>query len=76
MGTVVTCEILIAMNEDGDYVVVTEESEALSKLAEYCGGYHARVVKLNVTMTPPAMTVANIAVPDADTEQPEITVGN
>jgi hypothetical protein len=59
-----TCEIFIAMNEDGDWIVETDESDALSKLAEDAGGYHARVVKLTVKMTPPKMTEATVDVPD------------
>ena len=53
MAEKVTCEIFIAMNEDGNWIVESEESEALSKLAEDQGGYHARVVKITVKMTPP-----------------------
>jgi hypothetical protein len=59
-----TCEIFIAMNEDGGYVVVTDESEALERLSEHEGGYHARVVKLTVKMAPPVMTEATIDVSD------------
>lgn len=36
-------ELWVAMNEDGGYSVVTDESEALTKLAEEQGGYTARV---------------------------------
>jgi hypothetical protein len=57
-----SCEIFIAMNEDGDWVVVTDESEALSKLAEDEGGYHARVVKIIVNMAPPVMTEVEVEV--------------
>ena len=56
------CEIFLAMNEDGGWVVVTDESEALSKLAENEGGYHARVVKVTVKMAPPVMTEAEVEV--------------
>jgi hypothetical protein len=59
-----TCEIFIAMNEDGDWIVETDESDALNKLSEDAGGYHARVVKLTVTMSPPKMTEAKVVVPD------------
>ena len=64
MTTKETCEIFIAMNEDGDWIVETEESQALSKLAEDCGGYQARVIKVTVKMSPPVMTEAEIEVPD------------
>lgn len=59
-----TCELFIAMNEDGDWIVQTEESEALSRLAEDCGGYQARVVKLTVKMAPPKMSEAEVDFPD------------
>lgn len=59
-----TCEIFIAMNEDGDWIVTDEESTALEKLAEDQGGYHARVVKLTVKMSPPVMTEAEVEVSD------------
>lgn len=60
----IKCEIYLAMNEDGGWVVTHEESEALSDLGENVGGYCARVVKLTVAMTPPKMTEATIDVPD------------
>jgi hypothetical protein len=59
-----TIEVFIAMNEDGDWIVEPDESDALSKLAEDVGGYHARVVKLTVKMAPPKMTEATVDVPD------------
>jgi hypothetical protein len=60
----INCEIFIAMNEDGGWIVGADESEALSALAESEGGYHARVVKITVKMAPPVMTEAAIDVPD------------
>lgn len=57
-------ELFIAMNEDGDRVVTEEESEALNKLAEECGGYCARVVKIKVKMAPPVITEVAVDVPD------------
>jgi hypothetical protein len=59
-----TCEVFIAMNEDGDWIVETDESDAMSKLQEDAGGYHCRIVKLTVKMAPPVMTEAEITVPD------------
>jgi hypothetical protein len=59
-----TIELFVAINEDSGWVVCTDESEALEKLAEDEGGYHARVVKLIVKMSPPIMTEAEITVPD------------
>jgi len=59
-----TVEIFIAMNEDGDFVVVKEESEAMEQIYSDCGGYIARVVKITVKMAPPVITVVEAVVPD------------
>lgn len=58
------CELWIAMNEDGDWIVTTEESDALSDLIENQGGYYARVVKVIVRMTPPVVPETTVDVPD------------
>ena len=68
----VTCELFIAMNEDGGWVVVTDESEALAELARAEGGYHARVVKINVLLTPPVMIATAINVSDDAGETKEV----
>ena len=60
----VSCEIFLAINEDGDWIVTTDESEALSKLAEDQGGYQGRVVKIVAKMAPPALIETTIDVPD------------
>jgi hypothetical protein len=60
----IAVEIFIAMNEDGSWVAATDESDALAKLAEDEGGYHARVVKITVKMAPPKMAEAAVDVPD------------
>lgn len=60
----IACEIYVAMNEDGGYVVHIDESEVLNRLAEDEGGYMARVVKVTVKMAPPQMTEAEVEVPD------------
>lgn len=68
-------ELFVAMNEEGDWVVVTDESQALTELGEQQGGYHARVVKVTVKMRPPVMTETAIEVPDeagTEVEQPEV----
>jgi hypothetical protein len=64
MANKVTCELFVALNEDGDWVVTDDESTALEKLAEDQGGYHARVVKVVVRVAPPVMAEASIDVPD------------
>jgi hypothetical protein len=68
----VTCEIYIAMNEDGDWVVSTDESEALTDLTSDAGGYEARIVKLTVKMAPPVMIEAEVEVPDEAGETKKI----
>lgn len=41
-------EILVAYNEEGDAVFVTDESDAFDRLAEDCGGYQCRIEKIVV----------------------------
>jgi hypothetical protein len=60
----IDCEIWIAMNEDGDWVVVREESEARERLDEDAGGYYIRIVKVTVRMSPPVMTEAIVTIAD------------
>jgi hypothetical protein len=72
MADKVSCEVFIAMNEEGDWVVTNDESEALSKLAEEMGGYHGRVVKVTIRMAPPVMTETECDVPDEAGETKEI----
>jgi hypothetical protein len=64
MTDLVSCEIYLAMNEDKDWIVTDDESAALEKLAEDQGGYHARVVKVTVRMSPPVMAEATAEVPN------------
>lgn len=59
----ISCEIFIAMNEDGGWVVGNDESEMLSKLGDDEGGYHARIVKVVVNMDPPKMDEVTVEVP-------------
>lgn len=61
----VDVELFVAMNEEGDWVVVTEESEALTELGEQQGGYHARVVKVTVKMSPPRMDETTLMIPES-----------
>jgi hypothetical protein len=60
----VNCEIFIAMNEEGDWIVTHDESDALNQLSNDVGGYQARVVKVTVTMAPPVMAEAEIEIPE------------
>jgi hypothetical protein len=58
----IDCEIYLAMNEDGGWIVTNDEGDALTQLSENEGGYLARVVKVTVKMTPPKMTEATVTV--------------
>lgn len=60
----VSCEIYIAMNEDGGWIVTSDEGDALGQLVENEGGYQARVAKVTVNMAPPSMTEIMLNVPD------------
>ena len=64
MTKLIDCELWLAMNEDGDWIVTNDEGEALERLAEDAGGYQARVVKVTVKMSPPAMAEATVTIPD------------
>jgi hypothetical protein len=68
----VECEIFVAMNEEGDWVVVSEESEALERLANEVGGYQARIAKIIVKMSPPVMAEATVKVADEAGETQKI----
>lgn len=61
----IECELYIAMNEDGSWIVRTDESDALADLQTDEGGYHARVVNVTVKMLPPKMDEAEVVVPDS-----------
>lgn len=57
-----TVELWVAMNEDGYWVVTTEESDTLTELADQHGSNAARVVKLVVTMSAPEVTEVSVSV--------------
>jgi hypothetical protein len=60
-----TCELYIAMNEDGGWIVTADESEAMYRLNEEEGGYQCRIIKIVVKMTPPVIPAALVDVPDS-----------
>ncbi len=70
----IKCEIWIACNESGDWIVTDDESEALNELGSCRGGDLARVVKLVVKMTPPKPQQINIDVPETAGETATIEV--
>lgn len=57
-------ELWVAMNEHGDWVVVTEESDALNELAAERGGSVARLIKVSLDMTAPTIDEVNVTVAD------------
>lgn len=73
MSLPVTIDLFLAINEDGDWAVTGEESDALSELAAKQGGYYAKVVKISVVMTLPKMTEVAVTVPDEDEGKTTVT---
>jgi hypothetical protein len=58
-------ELYIAMDEDGNYEVASEASDASERLLEAgYGNNMVRVVKINVTMEPPTEIEASVTVPN------------
>ena len=57
-------EFYIAMNEEGEFEVGTTEEEASQRLVENTSGYSCRIVKINAKMAPPALTEAEVDIPD------------
>lgn len=60
----VQCEIAIAMNEDGDWIVVHWEDDAVDEMTNGVGFKALRIAKLIVTMTPPAIPEVEVTIPD------------
>lgn len=58
------CEIMIAMNEDGDFVVVPADDDPIEKMSENYGFTTLRVAKLIVAMTPPVVPEVEVSIPD------------
>ena len=70
----VECEIWLAMNEDGDWIVTCDEADALNELGAQQGGNIGRVVKLVVKMTPPQAQEITVTVPDTAGETATVEV--
>lgn len=64
MPNMIDVELWIAMNEDGDWIVNSDESEAIPNLLTDFGGCSARVIKVTVQMAPPVIPEVSVAVPD------------
>jgi hypothetical protein len=52
------------MNEDGDYEVAKDEDDVVDLWNENVGGLSRRLVRLRVTMSAPAVTDADVNVPE------------
>src|ERR1700720_535207 len=57
-------EVWIAMNEDGDYEVAKDEDDVVDLWNENVGGLSRRLVRLRVTMSAPAVSEADVNVPE------------
>lgn len=66
MRNTTNIELWVAINEDGDFSVTTDESNALETLANEQGGYHARVIKIELNNVElPGQDVVTIDAPSA-----------
>ena len=66
-------EIWIVMNEDGEYTAASTLECAEEEFSENFAGSARRVVKLNVTMTPPKVIEADVTIADDAGETITIT---
>lgn len=65
MADIVECEIGLAMNETGGWIVCKwSDSHPFGLLSEEEGGDVARVIKIKVKMTPPVATEVLVNIPD------------
>jgi hypothetical protein len=64
MTSKIEIEIIICMNEAGDFEVGTDESDTATALAENQGGVCCRTIKLKAKMTPPAVIEAEVDIAD------------
>lgn len=65
MAEPVECEIGLAMNEEGDWIICKwNETHPIAELEENFNSHAARVIKIKVKMTPPRPAEALITIPD------------
>lgn len=74
MSEMIECEIYLAMNEDGGWIVTEDEADALNELGAQQGNNIGRVVKLVVKMTPPQAQEIIVQVPDTAGETATVEV--
>lgn len=69
----IACEIFVAMNENGEWIMTNDSAEAVERLKEDMGGELARVVKVTINMSPPEMPESSIDIPDNSGDTVQIT---
>ena len=70
MTELVTVDVFVAMDSDGNIQVGTDMDEATERYNDHHGLVSPiRIVKLAVTMRPPEVTEASVTVPDEAGQQ-------
>lgn len=65
--------IFVAMNENGEWTVASDDSEAVDQLSEH-GCSQCRTIKLTVKMAPPTLEEIEVTVPDTAGATSELKV--
>jgi hypothetical protein len=68
----VECGIFLAINEEGNYEVGTDEEEASTRLMENQGSYHCRLIKITAKAAPPQVIETELDIPDEAGETRQI----
>lgn len=56
----IKCEIMVAVNDDGHFVVCKDDTDVVELMNDEYGGCAIRVLKLNVHVTPPTPIEVNV----------------
>jgi hypothetical protein len=67
-------EIYVALNEEGEYAVDTDEEGASTRLMENSGRFRCRIIKINAKIAPPVLIEADVDVPDEAGKTEDIEV--
>ncbi len=68
-------EVWIAMNESGEYEAGPDEDTAIERFDDTVSGSMRRLVRLKVTITPPAVTEVDVTVPDEAGQTVNVEIG-
>jgi hypothetical protein len=68
------CQFYLAINEDGEFVVTTEEDSALSNLADSEGGYYGQIYEINLKVAGAKAQVITAELPEPKGEAVEIAI--